>query len=129
MINRLLLILFGLVLGLGVAQAAVYRWVDEQGQVHYSDKPRGQNASRHNFAPGSVGATADRRRAAEAEAAEVAAAERCQSARDQLQQFESAASLVERSATGEERELTPEEREQHISRARARVADACEEAE
>ena len=62
-------------------------------------------------------------------AADVAAAERCQSARDQLQQFESAASLVERSATGEERELTPEEREQHITRARAKVADACEEAE
>lgn len=36
------LCLFGLALGLaaGVAPADVYRWVDEDGTVHYSDEPR-----------------------------------------------------------------------------------------
>lgn len=111
------------------ADAAVYRWVDEQGQVHYSDKPRDQRATQLEFAPGSVGEASRRARAAEVQASQRAAEQRCQAARDELAQFAEAARLVERSANGDERELAPEERERLTAAARAKVVAACEGAE
>lgn len=119
----------GLLLVAATVEPAVYRWVDEQGQVHYSDQPRDERAARHQFAPGSVGESARRSRAAEVEAGEQAAIERCQTARDQLKQYTDAARLIERSVTGQERELSAEERNRLTDQARADVADACEEAE
>lgn len=39
--QAMLFVLLGLILSLGLAQAdAVYKWVDAQGNVHYSDHPR-----------------------------------------------------------------------------------------
>src|SRR5690606_38239605 len=37
--DRVALAIIGLCLALGGAQAAMYKWVDEKGQVQYSDKP------------------------------------------------------------------------------------------
>lgn len=41
---RILLILAGLALSLAAASQEIYRWVDKNGQVHYSDQPDSPNA-------------------------------------------------------------------------------------
>lgn len=43
MLNKLVTLLMGLMISAGAA-AGVYRWVDAQGNVHYSDKPQSQQA-------------------------------------------------------------------------------------
>ena len=41
---RILLILAGMALSLAAASQEIYRWVDKNGQVHYSDQPDSPNA-------------------------------------------------------------------------------------
>src|SRR5262245_11822974 len=41
---RILLILAGLALSLAAASQEIYRWVDKNGVVHYSDQPDSPNA-------------------------------------------------------------------------------------
>ena len=41
---RILLILAGLALSLAAASQEIYRWVDKNGVVHYSDQPGSPNA-------------------------------------------------------------------------------------
>ncbi len=36
----ILLLVLGVACGAGMARAQVYKWVDEQGNVHFGDKPR-----------------------------------------------------------------------------------------
>jgi len=43
---RILLILAGLALSLAAEPQEIYRWVDSNGQVHYSDQPGAPNAER-----------------------------------------------------------------------------------
>lgn len=43
---RILLILAGLALSLAAQPQEIYRWVDKDGQVHYSDQPGAANAER-----------------------------------------------------------------------------------
>jgi hypothetical protein len=43
---RILLILAGLTLSLAAQPQEIYRWVDKDGQVHYSDQPGAANAER-----------------------------------------------------------------------------------
>jgi Domain of unknown function (DUF4124) len=41
---RILLLLAGLAISLGAASQEIYRWVDKNGVVHYSDQPGASNA-------------------------------------------------------------------------------------
>ena len=41
---RILLVLAGLAISAGAASQEIYRWVDRNGQVHYSDQPGSSNA-------------------------------------------------------------------------------------
>ncbi len=43
---RILLVLAGLTLSLAAQPQEIYRWVDKDGQVHYSDQPGAANAQR-----------------------------------------------------------------------------------
>ena len=45
MLNRVNALMIGLLLSVSAA-AGVYKWVDAQGNVHYSDKPQGQAAEK-----------------------------------------------------------------------------------
>lgn len=115
------------------AQAELYRWVDDSGQVHYSDKkpdqnnPRAGEAETLKFAPGSVAAKA-RRDQAEAEAREAEkVVARCTAARSQLDTYTRAVSLVRQQPDGSEVELTPEERVELIEQAQRKVASNCTE--
>lgn len=115
------------------AQAELYRWVDANGQVHYSDKKPNQNAAPAGdaetlqFAPGSAAAKAQRDRAeADAREAEKVAA-RCSSARSQLDTYTRAVSLVRQQPDGSEVELTPEQRAELIEQAQRNVASNCQD--
>jgi hypothetical protein len=41
---RIFLVLAGLALSLAAASQEIYRWVDKNGVVHYSDQPGSPNA-------------------------------------------------------------------------------------
>ena len=43
---RILLVLAGLTLSLAAQPQEIYRWIDKDGQVHYSDQPGAANAER-----------------------------------------------------------------------------------
>jgi hypothetical protein len=43
---RILLVLAGLALSLAAQPQEIYRWIDKDGQVHYSDQPGAANAER-----------------------------------------------------------------------------------
>lgn len=131
--SRLLTVAALMLLLAPVASAELYRWVDDNGQVHYSDKKPNQNEQRTSaaetlqFAPGTAAAKARRDRAA-AEALEAEkVAERCGAARAQLETYRRAVSLVREDANGNEVELLPSERVELIERSQAKVAEACGE--
>lgn len=115
------------------ASAQVYRWVDDDGQVHFSDKKpteadrEAPPAETLQFAPGSTAAVAQRQAQQQAALREEARAERCQQARNQLDTYSRAVSLVRTGPDGEDVELLPSERAELIERAQAKVAGACDE--
>ena len=62
---RILLILAGLAVSLAAASQEIYRWVDKNGIVHYSDQPDSPNAELINvIEPNAYEARATRRRTA-----------------------------------------------------------------
>ena len=110
------------------ASAEIYRWVDENGRVHYGDQPPDQSAEALDVRPGSGPSPGERAARRQAEQAEQARALQCGRAQAQLQDYEQAVRLVERDADGNERELSAAERERLMQRAAADVATFCDDA-
>lgn len=108
------------------APAAVYRWVDDSGQVHYSDTPPASRTDTVTFSPGTAADAAERRAEAEAERSELARQARCDAAREQFEQYRTAVRLVERDSQGNERELTADERARLVQSAQTRIESECE---
>lgn len=121
-----------LLMAAGASSANLYRWVDEQGVVHYSDQPR----------PGAEAVTlsgprrgGDRAKAegsregadSRARRAEQIRAEECEKARKRLAEYREAATLTTTGPDGEQRTLTSEERVRAIARAEEDVAGLCGE--
>ena len=48
-INAMLILLGCLILPLSVAHAEIYKWIDENGKVHFSDKPTANNKSQQTI--------------------------------------------------------------------------------
>ena len=95
----------------------MYKWVDDQGQVHYSDRPtKGAKELPVPHPPTArsteVGATGD--------------SELCAQKRAQLEQYQSAASIVEADALGNKREYSDVQRQQLIERTREAMSAACQ---
>jgi hypothetical protein len=127
--------------------AGVYKWVDEQGRVHYGDRPRSvDNASAIGIeAPPPVDAGASERarrrdklldaiaqERAEREAREHRlASERrehaqiCQRARQQLARYERSNLLYRKDKDGERQYFSDAERASHINTLREATARAC----
>lgn len=144
MVQRLA-IAFGAALISAAASAAVYRWVDAQGQVHYGDRPpvdvRAESIP-PALPPGDDGAyqalqdyvrTLEAQRAERAKEAEQqhqkeehAAARKaeCESSRERRSRLERPRQL-EYQPDGSARRLTEEERQLRIQETDQRVADAC----
>lgn len=132
---------------MGASAAGVYRWVDEQGNVHFGDKPHGVDAEEvqiksppRSETPAQNG-TVDRERllrALEAERLERAEQrqarereraereQRCFEARDDLRRLETAGVVYELDSDGRRRVLSDSERGQALAAARARVQRWCD---
>jgi hypothetical protein len=126
--------------------ADVYRWVDKDGVVNYTQrKPEGVESARLQAASGPRGATgtADQSPPPAGPGQQVAPshsalpgepspaavarhrADGCQSARTVLEQFTSRGRVRVREADGTERLLTEDERQERIAHAQRAVTDHC----
>lgn len=142
------LIGLALVLASGFAAAAMYKWVDEQGQVHYSQSPPLDQQSEKVKAPPPPPASAadeqsklqqqiddlekrqeERAKAAESEqkSAEEAAAFKaaCERAKSNLQALTSRGQVSLKDGD-EYRVMTEEERQARIARAKRQIEEYCE---
>lgn len=149
MITRLCILLIVLAPLTGAAQQ-LYRWVDAQGKVHYSDAPPPPGARGVKTLPPAAGGGTPaaspskswqekemefrQRRAAEAEAqarkerAEEEARQRranCETARSRLRLLESGERLVTTNAQGEREFLDDAARERALDEARKAVETWC----
>jgi hypothetical protein len=105
------------------AAAGVYRWVDAEGEVHYSDRPV------QGAAPTQVKVPEAGDGAAVTESAETqsARAKQCELARKRLNEYEISDALFQEDEFGRRREISGEERVQLIVRAQANVQAFCGE--
>lgn len=135
-----------LLVAVSAARAEIYRWVDEQGNVHYGDRPAGRSAESVDVAPGPArDPEAARRRARQRKLLDVmeeeqqierrqeqqAQAERkererkCRIARDRLDGYRRANVLYDYDASGNRRYLDDTERERAMAEARRAVEHWC----
>lgn len=145
-----------LALALGIASmavpqtglaAGVYRWLDEDGKVHYGDKPPSKEESTPveiKSAPAPRPEDSERRvktrrlldalesererekhEAAQATAEKAHQQSNCQSARRQLRLYQRANSIFRQGPEGERIYLSDEERGQALARARALKREWC----
>ncbi|MGD8407640.1 MAG: DUF4124 domain-containing protein [Thiohalophilus sp.] len=142
----------GLLLGgllISTAGAEVYKWTDEQGRVHYGDKPPDQGARQMqidagNGSPGPIPSEAERREKTQRllraydeerrikqqqeqrqEAEEAERRRRCARARDRLRRYTYAGSLYQLDDQGNRRYLDDSNRQQTEERARQEVEKWC----
>lgn len=135
----LILVVAGVLPGLAAAQ--VYRWVDEDGKVHYSDKPVEQ-AERVNIrvdrprpsageasAEQAAGSSIEDQIAAEEDPVKKAQLQvrkqECDLARAVLDKYANAPYLVEKQADGTERRLSDDEAAAEKSKVEQQVANNC----
>lgn len=146
--NWRLVIALALVGVFGPGNAEIYKWVDEQGQVHYGDKPQAQAESisvegqgepakappddsarreRQQRVLKSMQMERERKQALrEQERASAQEAEqRCAEARQRLADISGAGFLYRRNAEGERVIFTDEERAQASEQAEAAVEHYC----
>lgn len=146
--NRASLSLLALLLAGTGAPAAVYRWTDDSGRVHYGDRPPAGGGAQLTM-PGSAPAPApvapsrreSQRRLLDAletereERRQEAAAEqerrrqgeqRCALARDHLRSLQEAGRLYQVERDGQRRYLSDDERALAIEQARREVRTSCD---
>lgn len=136
-----------LILTAASANAELNKWVDQQGKVHYSDRPpAGVEATELRAAPAPANATAPSKsyaereaelrkaRQSQAETAENAAREQsrtdieksnCNAAQQALRSLQQAGRIVEYDERGERSFLGDNERQQRIAEAQANIERSC----
>ena len=126
-----------LVAGTAMADTPIYKWVDDQGLVHYSTVPHSdkaqqlaiQNTSTPNAgtgvtpAPGSASANA----AGDAKLTQPQATDStaCKAAREQLDKFLHADKLYSADDKGNKTELSDGDKQKALNAARAYVSQSC----
>lgn len=146
MANRFLVFTLFFCLFPAVAAAEIYKWVDEQGQVHYGQSPPAdQQAETVKGPPGvdTEGARkalqerrdklkeldeqrAERKKAAmEAEQQAQARKERCNAARESLAQLRTQNRVQYINEDGERAFLSEEQRQQRLDEAQKAVEESC----
>lgn len=119
-----------------VASAEIYRWVDENGQVHYSDRPnpvaKSVSLDEPSEAPAKYvvpvdenadGSSADAKKLSQ-RSAEVRQ-EQCEKAKTRLASYKDAGSVVRRDEFGEETEVSAEDRVELIVKTEAQIEKLC----
>lgn len=121
------------------ASADVYRWVDDEGRVHYGDIPQGEakrlmlhvpstNPTRGKAPPSSPPAANDdpgQPTPFHAGKADATASERCTEYRARLNRYQSAQALYRRGADGLNQELSDADRADLITRTQEQASEAC----
>jgi hypothetical protein len=131
-------------------QAAVYQWTDEQGRVHFSDRPTHESATekklpKGNSSSGHQALPADRQqkrqrmldvyeqeRAEKREAAAQAKQEkeerkrRCINARINYENYSSVGSIYEYQDGGDRKYLDEQQRQQYLAKLKAQVERYCD---
>ncbi len=131
-------------------QAAVYQWTDENGRVHFSDRPTHESATEKKLRPDPPAAGQDaipinrqqhrqrmlevyeKERAEKREAAAEAKEQRekrrrqCLKAKVDYENYNNAGSIYEYGESGERRYLNKEEREKYIARLKAEMKRYCD---
>jgi hypothetical protein len=114
----------------------VYKWIDANGRVHYSDTPRpGWKRVDVRTGGGLQSVTAAPEPAAETDVAESDVeesperarlrAEECQKRRDQLETYRTSTQIIERDSLGNERTYSEEQRLQLIEQTQRQVNELC----
>jgi hypothetical protein len=135
-----------LLLAASVPAAEVYRWVDEQGKVHYGEHPPPgvKDASRVKVQPPATAASdattaaADAPATAAADPADPAAnqdavaqeavalrQQRCNTAREQLKKYDEARFMVTKDDAGQQRRATLEEEAAERLRVKREIEQNC----
>jgi hypothetical protein len=141
--------LLGLLIATAAIAADIYKWTDADGNVHYGDRPIGQQSERVPIVsrptdPARIQALSQARADARAQAAEEAAAlaaegpteeelraeareraEKCSSYRERLQRFVTSRRLYREDENGERVYLDEEEMQAARQRVEDQVADYC----
>ena len=136
--KALLLVIFGILPA--VASGQVYRWVDEDGKVHYSDKPVEQAerveirvtrpaSSAKSTSDASTSSSLDDQIAAEEDPVKKGQLQlkkqECDLARAVLNKYEDAPYLVEKQADGTERFLSKDEVAAEKLKVQQQIAANC----
>lgn len=110
----------------GAASAEIYRWKDAKGQVHYGDQPP---AGAERVSPhGTSIRGADKPEVPplpDTKLSDDTVVPDCDSARDQLAEFQTAGDIIETDSLGDQRTLDADQRARLIQRQEAIVARAC----
>lgn len=102
------------------AAGNLYRWVDAQGQVHFSDQPH-DNAQRLNLHVPDAAASAQPPPAAAIDGAA------CKQDKARLARYRKATTITETSSLGKTHTFTPEEMQKLIARTQESVNKTCRE--
>lgn len=107
--------------------AQLYQWQDENGVVHYTDKPpQGIAATkRHVKAPPQIGNATDDKEETEEETPKNANAQRCETEQKRLKVLQSNTTVRMRNDDGTVRELNREEMQEEIGYSKAAIARYC----
>lgn len=116
------------------ASAEMYKWVDENGDVHFSDRPQHTNAGRIQLAytvgnqarqpDGEVEPSADES-AAETSERERAEAYFCKQATEAYDEYKSAPSLYKTDDDGQREYLSDEEVADLLAETRSKISEWC----
>jgi hypothetical protein len=129
-------VLLLLAVAFSASAGQVYKWIDANGRVHYSDTPRPGwtrvdvstgGVSSAAAAPESAGSAETAVEDAAEESPERARlrAEECQKRRDQLETYRTSTQIIERDNLGNERTYTEEQRLQLIEQTQTQVNELC----
>ncbi len=129
----LIFVVVGLFAGLLMAQEA-YRWVDEEGNVHYSDQPPPedeQDAERVRLDAGTRAddideAIEDEELEEDEDGGPILSEEECAALENRLAEMREADVLYELGEDGEQEELDPEAAAEEIRRLQDRIDAYCE---
>lgn len=126
------LIITALLAGSVLADSPIYKWVDKNGQVHYSTVPHSSNAkpiditnSAQGLAPaaGTVAGSAAADKVMPRISPTDSAA--CKAAKQKLSQYMSADTLITTTPDGKQKQLSKDEQAKVVQRARNDVTVAC----
>ena len=122
--------LVALVLSIGTAQAVLadqatlYRWVDKNGAVHFTDQSTpGAKPFTARGVPSAASSAAAAASAAQPDPAKSAA--QCELKKKQLAGYQSAATIKETDSLGKVHEYSADERKQLVEMTRKQVTEAC----